>query len=579
MTTNKLKDLILKANGTNKSKTVIKNAKIVDVYSGEIITGDIAIDDKYIVGIGTYSGETEIDACGKYVIPGLIDSHIHVESSYVSPEVLGELVVPFGTTTIIADPHEIVNVCGLSGLNYMTESAKNTKLDIKYMLPSCVPATPFENAGATILGADMVSPLENEDVIGLGEFMNFPGVINADDTCVDKIMTAKNACKFIDGHAPNVTGNALNAYTFPRILTDHECGTVAEMHEKITKGMYIMLRQGSACHDLRTLLKGVTPRNSHRLLLCSDDRQPKTILELGHINNHLKICVEEGLDPITAIQMATLNPAQCYNLSDRGAIAPGLLADFCIIEDLVDFNASLVFKNGEKVAENGIYLPKSEKYPIDSVKTQMNVANFDKSKLTLNLTHGNVNVIELIDGSVVTKKATTKVDFDENGNFIFNENQDICKISVIERHKNTGNVANALLKGYGIKHGAVALSIAHDSHNIIATGISDAEIEFAVNALIKQDGGVVLTKNFEVIESLEMPIAGIMSDKDASYVANKLTSLHNLAVHELKINDTVEPIMTLCFMSLPVIPELKLTDLGLFDVTKFEFIDIEKEIV
>ena len=313
---------------------MIKNCQVVNVFSGKIQKGDIALCGDKIAGIGEYQGVKEIDAQGRYAVPGFIDSHIHIESAYVSPEELGRLLVPHGAATIIADPHEIVNVCGIRGLDYMMEAAKGTALDIKYMLPSCVPATPFEHAGAEINAPEMEEPIQREGILGLGEFMNFPGVIQADESVLDKLMTAKEEGKLIDGHGPGIDGKDLNAYSAAGILADHECSTVEEMEARLERGMYILLRQGSACHNLRPLLKGVTPENSRRCLLCSDDRQPKTILKDGHLDNHLKICVEEGLDAVTAIRMATLNAAECFRLHDRGAIAPGYRAYVVLLDDL-----------------------------------------------------------------------------------------------------------------------------------------------------------------------------------------------------------------------------------------------------
>lgn len=570
-----LKKLIDTAAGRILADTVIKNAKVIDVYSAKIIEGDVAISDGIIAGVGNYDGKNIIDACGKYVAPGFIDSHIHIESSYLSPEELGKLLVPNGGTTIIADPHEIVNVCGIKGLDYMMEASKNTELDIKFMIPSCVPATPFENPGAIIDAEKMKSPIERENILGLGEFMNFPGVISAEDSVLDKIMVAKKSGKLIDGHCMGVYGNDLNAYVAAGIRNDHECSTIQDMQDRISRGVYVLLRQGSACHDLRNLLKGVTKENSRRCLLCSDDRQPKTILELGHLNNHLKICVEEGIDPITAIQMATINASECFRLNDRGAIAPGLRADIVIIEDLKEFKINNVLVNGKEVARDGKYLPSFEKYDMSSVKGSMHVKDFSVERLKLKLTKNKVHIIDILPGGVVTKKSVDEIKIDANGDFVYEEEKDIAKVAVIERHHNTGNVAVGLLRGYGIKEGAVALSVAHDSHNIIVVGVSNEDMAFAVEKLIEQEGGVVLVKNGEVIENMPMPIAGLMSDKDGEWVDKKLTSLHEKAYSKLGIHADVEPVMTLCFMSLAVIPEIKITDKGLFDVTKFDFINLE----
>ena len=577
MTKESLKKLIDVAAGRIPADTVIKNCKVVDVYSGKIIEGDIAISENMIAGIGSYKGNNIIEANGKYATPGFIDSHIHIESSYVSPEELGKLIVPHGGTCIIADPHEIVNVCGIVGLDYMMEAAKNTALDIQFMIPSCVPCTPFENAGAIIDASKMREPVTRNNVLGLGELMNFPGVVAADSDILEKVLVAKEYSKLIDGHSPGIDKNLLNAYVSVGIRTDHECSTIEDMHERIARGVYVLLREGSACHDLRNLLKGVTKENSRRCLLCSDDRQPKTMLELGHLDNHLRICVEEGIDAITAIQMATINAAECFGLKDRGAIAPGLRADIVLMEDLEKFKVTNVLIEGKEVARDGKYLLETKKYSIASVRGSMHVKDFSVEKLKTRLKSNKVHIIDIIPGGVVTKKSIDTIKIDTNGEFIFEEEKDIVKVAVIERHKNTGNVAVGFLRGYGLKAGAVALSVAHDSHNIIAVGVNDEEIAFAVEKLIEQEGGVVLVKDGIVIENMPMPIAGLMSDRDGEWVDKKLVDLHEIAHQEMGIHRNVEPVMTLCFMSLIVIPEIKLTDRGLFDVTKFDFISLETE--
>ena len=570
-----LKKLIDTAAGRIPADLVIKNCKVVNVFSGKIQEGDIAFSGDQIAGIGEYEGKEVIDAEGRYAAPGFIDSHIHIESSYVCPEEIGRLLVPHGGTTIMADPHEIVNVCGIAGLDYMMKAAENTVLDVKYELPSCVPATPWEHSGAVIDAEAMKEPITREGIAGLGEFMNFPGVINAADSDLDKIIVAKREGKFVDGHGPGIAGKDLNAYAAARIAADHECSTVEEMNDRLDRGMYILLRQGSACHNLRTLIKGVTPENSRRCLLCSDDRQPKTILHGGHLDNHLRICVEEGLDAVTAIRMATLNAAECFDLKDRGAIAPGYRADVVLLDDLKDFHVNRVFIQGALVAEEGKYLPEIKRYDISTVKGSVIVKDFSAEKFKMHLKSNKVNVIKILPGGVVTAKDTAEIQLDENGEFVRNPEEDIVKVAVVERHQGTGNVACGFLKGYGIKAGAVALSIAHDSHNIIVVGVSDEEMEFAVNSLIAQEGGMVLVKEGKVLESMPMPIAGLMSDQSGEWVDEKLTAIHAKAYEELGIAGDVEPVMTLCFMSLAVIPEIKLTDMGLFDVTTFSFIPVE----
>ena len=544
-----LKKLIDTAAGRIPADLVIKNCKVVNVFSGKIQEGDIAFSGDQIAGIGEYEGKEVIDAEGRYAAPGFIDSHIHIESSYVCPEEIGRLLVPHGGTTIMADPHEIVNVCGIAGLDYMMKAAENTVLDVKYELPSCVPATPWEHSGAVIDAEAMKEPITREGIAGLGEFMNFPGVINAADSDLDKIIVAKREGKFVDGHGPGIAGKDLNAYAAARIAADHECSTVEEMNDRLDRGMYILLR--------------------------SDDRQPKSILHEGHLDNHLRICVEEGLDAVTAIRMATLNAAECFDLKDRGAIAPGYRADVVLLDDLKDFHVNRVFIQGALVAEEGKYLPEIKRYDISTVKGSVIVKDFSAEKFKMHLKSNKVNVIKILPGGVVTAKDTAEIQLDENGEFVRNPEEDIVKVAVVERHQGTGNVACGFLKGYGIKAGAVALSIAHDSHNIIVVGVSDEEMEFAVNSLIAQEGGMVLVREGKVLESMPMPIAGLMSDQSGEWVDEKLTAIHAKAYEELGIAGDVEPVMTLCFMSLAVIPEVKLTDMGLFDVTTFSFIPVE----
>ena len=577
MTKQELKHLIDVAAGREPADLVIKNCMVVNVFTGRIVPGDIAVCGDRIAGIGSYEGRQTVDARGKYAAPGFIDSHIHIESCYVTPEEISRLLVPHGAATIIADPHEIVNVCGIPGLDYMMEAAKDAALDIKYMLPSCVPSTSFEHAGAIVDAAQMEEPIRRGNILGLGEFMDYPGVISASDSVLEKLLVAKKAGKLIDGHAPSVAGLELNAYAAAGIQGDHECSTVEEMNDRLERGMYVLMRQGSACHNLRTLVKGVTPENSRRCLLCSDDRQPKTIFSEGHMDNHLRICVEEGLDPVTAIRMATLNAAECFRLHDRGALAPGYRADIVLLDDLRDFRVRKVWLGGTLCAEDGRYLPQVHRHDAAAVRGSIRLKDFSAEKFKMHLTSNKVNVIGILPGGVVTKKDTAEIRLDADGEFVWQPEQDIVKVAVLERHHYTGNVACGFLKGYGIQAGAVALSVAHDSHNIIVCGVSDQEMESAVLALEKQQGGIVLVKDGQVIASMPLPIAGLMSDQSGEWVEQKLTEIHEKAFSQLGIQTGVEPVMTLCFMSLPVIPEMKLTDMGLFDVTEFHFIPVEAQ--
>lgn len=557
---------------------VIYNCKVVDVFTGTVRPDSIAITDGLIVGFGDdYRGQQEFDAGGAYAAPGLIDSHIHIESTYTSPEEFGRMVVPRGTTTVIADPHEIVNVYGLEGLNYMIRAASRTELSVRYMIPSCVPATPFEDSGAVVNAFDMQWPMQDRHVPGLGEFMNVPGVLSKNSDDLNKLLVALTMHKVIDGHSPGLGGAQLNAYVAAGVKTDHECTSVKEMEDRLERGMYVQLRDGSACHDLENLIPGITPYNYRRCLLCSDDRQPKTILTEGHMDSHLRKLVKAGIDPVMSICMATLNAAECYKLEDRGAIAPGKRADIVLFDNLKDFRTEAVFIEGRKVAEGGRYLLDYEKAPIFSVRGSMHVKPFSIDALKMHLKSPRVKTIEIIPGGIRTKQTDVLVNVDADGDFIFDPESDICKIAVFERHHNTGNIGLGLLKGYGIKKGAVALSVAHDSHNIICVGVSNEEMNAAVHALIDQEGGFVLVKDGKVIASLPLPIAGLMSDKSGEEVARSLKFLHDTAYDTLGVSRSVEPIMTLCFMSLIVIPDIKITDRGIFDVNKFAFTQVEAD--
>ena len=572
-----LKRLIDVANGKKKAELVIKNGSIVDVCSGKVFKADLAIAEGYIAGFGEYEGEKEIDIEGKYISPGLMDAHIHIESSYCTPEEFGRMVVPHGTTTVIADPHEIVNVCGINGFHYMQNAAKNTCLSVKYMMPSCVPATSMEDAGCIILAKDMKEDIVSEAVPGLGEFMDYNAIIQNDNIALDKLVLARNHKKIIDGHSPNLFGKDLNAYVCGGIDTDHECSTLEEMEDRLSRGIYVQLRQGSACHNLEALIPGMNEFNFRRCLLCSDDRQPKTIFEDGHLEYHLRTLVKAGISPVMAIAMATINVSDCYGLKDRGMIVPGKRADFVIFDDLKDFRVSSVYILGEEVAKDGNYLKELEKYDISGVSDTVHLDNFKKEMLQMCLKSDEVFAIEMIAGGVLSKKTKIKIKRDEKGFFVFDKNIDACKCAVIERHHNTGKIGLGIIKGYGIKSGAIAASVAHDSHNIICVGVNDDEMYMAIENVKENGGGFSLVKDGKVIESLSLPVAGLMSDLSGEEVSKKLLSLHKKAVDELGVNESLEPVMSLTFMSLMVIPELKLTARGLFDIFENKFIDIEAD--
>lgn len=572
-----LKHLIDVAAGREAADLCIKNCNIIDVYNRDTFHGDVYIVDGLFAGFGGKefpAAKETFDANGQYMAPGFINGHVHIESSHLSPAEFAKLVVPHGTTTVIADPHEICNVCGLAGLDYILEASKDLPLTVYCQIPSCVPATPFENAGAILMAKEIATRIDNPRVLGLGELMNYVGVAAADSDILDKIMVAKNANKVIDGHSPVITGSLLDAYSASGVCNDHECATGAELRDRTRRGMYVLIRQGSACHDERNLLKGVDSKNASMCLFCTDDRQPKSLVEEGDIDNNIRIAIEEGFDAPTAVSIATINAAKCYSLKDRGGIAPGLRADFVLVNNLEDFKVTEVYCKGQHVASNGVYIGPEIHVEPKGVSGKVNVKNFSKERLALKLNSNKVKTINIIPGSVVTEIGSEKVDI-KDGVWVRND-EDVVKIAVVERHKGTGNIGLGLIRGYGLKGGAVATSVAHDSHNIIVAGDNDADMEIAVKKLIELGGGIAVVKNGKVLDYIQQEIAGLMTDKPGEVVEKKISSMQELARKELGINDNVDPFMTLCFMALPVIPELKITDLGLFDVTKFALTKIEE---
>lgn len=559
-----------------KADLCLKNANVVDVYNKTTFLTDVYIVDGYFAAFkGPIEAKETIDIKGKYLIPGFIDAHCHIESSHLSPSAFSDAVVPCGTTTVVADPHEICNVAGLDALSYMLKASENIPLSVFYMFPSCVPATPFENAGAVLTSEDILKVIDNERILGLGEMMNYPGVIYGDDEVYKKLGVAYDKKKNIDGHSPAIKDNILDAYTACRITTDHECDTAEELVERVRRGMYVMLRQGTACKNVKDLVKGVNEQNSSRVLFCTDDRQPQTIKEYGHINHGVNIAIEEGLSPLTAISAATLNAATCYGLKDRGAIAPGLRADCFISSSLDSIKAEEVFILGNIVASKGVIKEKAPHTVPEKVSGMMDVKDFTLDKLKLKLDKDEVNIIDIIPGGVVTGRSTEKIKRDKDGYYVQDSTKDILKLAVVERHQATGNVGLALIRGYGMKDGAVATSIAHDSHNIIVIGSNDEDMFIAVNELIKLGGGITMVKDKKVLMSHRLEIGGLMTDDSQDEVCKTLDEMHKVSDEELHVNKDIDPFMTLCFMALPVIPELKLTDTGLFDVTAFKHISVE----
>jgi len=561
-----MKKLIDVARGIIAADLVLKNANIVNVYSGTIEQGDIAISDGKIAGIGNYSGIEEVDLDGKFVTPGFIDSHIHIESSMLTPLKFAEAAAGTGVTTVIADPHEIANVLGIDGIKFMIKNGKSSKsMDFKFMMPSCVPATPFETSGAVLSSEEIRAMIEKDCIQGLGEMMNYPGVLYGDDEVLSKIIAATEARKVTDGHAPDISGNDLNAYTVCGIKTEHEATKLSDAEEKLRRGMYVIIREGTATKNLKALIDLARGDGYRRLLFCSDDLHPHDLLERGSINYLIKTAIESGIDPVRAVAIASLNSAECYGLSDRGAVSPGKTADLVILDSLKHFNVLSVLKNGSFIYRDGKSLVReeaAEQYEVNS----FNCKALSINDIKLNLDGEKYNVIGIMPHNVVTEKLI----LDKS------ELSDTLKIVVAERHKNTGNVGVGLIKGYGLKGGAVASSIAHDSHNIIAVGDNDNDIVNAVNEVIKIKGGIVISSEGKIKGSLSLPIAGLITDKSAEYVNNIYEGLAEIA-KKMGVFEGVHPFMTLSFMALAVIPELKITDKGLFDVTKFDFTDIKAQ--
>lgn len=568
----KIKRRIDIAAGRLEADLVLKNAKIVNVFTQEIIEGDVAIDDEYIVGIGEYTGKKEIDLQGKYVAPGLVDAHVHIESAMVTPSQYAKTVMPRGTTAVIADPHEIANVCGLEGIQYMLDESSNIPLDVYLMMPSCVPATPFENSGAVLEAEHMTEMMKKSRILGLGELMNFPGVIAADEQILKKIDVAGD--KLIDGHGPTIGGKDLNAYVVSGIRTEHECTTPEEMVDRLRLGMYVLIREGSAARNIKALVNQVNANNLRRVLFCTDDRHPGDILTDGHIDNNVRLSIKLGLDPLMAITIATLNACECYNLKENGAVAPGYIADLIVFDDLKKFNVEKVFKHGELVAENNTALFDAKNIPNDSVVDTINFKPVTKNDLQIKLSHDIATIMRLLPHSLVTEKVVRKVDV-KDGYFKPNPRLDILKLAVIERHKATGNIGLGLVEDFKLKSGALASSVAHDSHNLIVIGTNDEDMLLAIDEIKRIGGGLTIVDQGKVIHSLPLPIAGLMSDQSIEDMDQELVKLLRIA-YDMGVNKTIDPFMTLAFLALPVIPEVKLTDLGLFDVNTFSFISIDE---
>lgn len=563
MNIEKKKKLIDTAAGRVKADTVFKNVKYLNVFTNEFITADVALSCGYIAGIGSYNGENEIDCTGRYLVPGFIDSHIHLESSVVSPESFAHSVSPHGTTAVITDPHEITNVLGTDGIDYMLKATENLPIDVFFAVPSCVPASPFDENGAVINHTDVAKYLENPRVLGLAEMMNFPATVGADGEIIKMILSAEGRGKTADGHAPGLKGQNLNAYAAAGVMSDHECTNADEALEKLSLGQYIMIRQGTAGRNLEALVPLLKGDAYARCLFATDDKHPGELIENGHIDYIIRKAISSGVKPEIAYKVASMNAAQYFNLKHRGAIAPGYIADLVLLDDIDSVSISAVYKNGKKPDVTKTLSASDIDADLDyKVRHTMNTAKITEELLKINKSRE--KVIGLINGQIVTT--------DEGEAERTDTQNDILKVCVVERHKNTGHIGRCYIKGYGLKSGAVATSIAHDSHNIIAVGTNDSDIATAVNTIIDMGGGMVVVNNGSVIENLPLEIAGLMTDKSVEYVSEKITALKQ-AAYSLGVNKkNIDPFMTLSFVSLPVIPHLKLTTLGVVDVDKFELL-------
>lgn len=555
--------IIAVAAGREKADLVLKNAKYLNVFSNEFLCGDIAVANGLIAGIGKYDGKTEIDVSGKLVLPGFIDAHIHLESSMVTPAEFAKAVVAHGTTTVITDPHEITNVMGIDGVEYMIQASQNLPIDVHFMMPSCVPATEIDESGAELDCKDIDLYLDNKKVLGLAEMMNYVGVINGDKNVLSKIVTSQAHHKKIDGHAPELSGNDLNAYIAAGVYSDHECSTFENALEKLRKGQFIMIREGTAAHNLKALMPLLTQQYYSRCMFATDDKHPSDLLYGGHIDYIVKQALKNGADPIVALKTATHHAARYFLLNNKGAIASGYLADIVVVDNLEDFNVETVFKRGKLVFDGEV---KDFSAPtVDEKLAEKCFDTFHLDSVTPSSfkVDGKLGLIGLVGGELLTRNLGTadKIDVEN----------DILKIACIERHKGTNHIGVGYVKGYSLKSGAVATSVAHDSHNIITVGCNDDDIAVAVNAIKDSNGGIAVVENGKIKALLELPIAGLMSDEPLTTVNEKLENA-KLSAYELGADKSIDPFMTLSFLSLPVIPSLRITTKGVFDAENWKML-------
>ena len=556
--------IIAAAAGREPADLVLKNATFVNVFSNELSTMDIAVAEGLIVGMGSYQGRSEVDCTGKIVLPGFLDAHIHLESSLVSPKEFAKAVLPHGTTTVITDPHEIANVMGTDGIEYMLQATEDLPVDVRFMLPSCVPATPMDESGANLDYRAIDSFYDHARVQGLAEMMNSYGVIHSDPDVVSKIVASQAHHKKIDGHAPDLVGNDLNAYVAAGVYSDHECHDLNDAIAKLQRGQFIMIREGTAARNLEALVPLLCDKYVERCMFCTDDKHPSDLLEKGHIDYICREAVAMGADPIMTVQVACLHAARYFLLNNRGAIAPGYLADFAIVEDLKDFHVVTVYKRGKRVYHDGIV----EDFPLPEIPEHLNKRAHDTFHLPVLSPADFANtrlrgVIGMVPGQIITEDAGYAAGVDVS--------KDILKMAVVERHKNTRHIGIGYLKGYGLKSGAVATSVAHDSHNIICVGTNDEDMAFAVNRIARNRGGIVVVENGQVLAELPLEIAGIISGKPLREV-NTLLEDAKKAAHALGVGTDIDPFMTLSFMSLPVIPTLRLTTRGVVDVNTQQYV-------
>lgn len=555
--------IIAVAAGREKADLVLKNAKYLNVFSNEFLCGDIAVANGLIAGVGKYDGKTEIDVSGKLVLPGFIDAHIHLESSMVTPAEFAKAVVAHGTTTVITDPHEITNVMGIDGVEYMIQASQNLPIDVHFMMPSCVPATEIDESGAELDCKDIDLYLDNKKVLGLAEMMNYVGVINGDKNVLSKIVTSQAHHKKIDGHAPELSGNDLNAYIAAGVYSDHECSTFENALEKLRKGQFIMIREGTAAHNLKALMPLLTQQYYSRCMFATDDKHPSDLLYGGHIDYIVKQALKNGADPIVALKTATNHAARYFLLNNKGAIASGYLADIVVVDNLEDFNVEIVFKCGKLVFDGEVKDFSAPTVDEELAEKCFDTFHLDSVTPSSFKVDGKLGLIGLVGGELLTRNLGTadKIDVEN----------DILKIACIERHKGTNHIGVGYVKGYSLKSGAVATSVAHDSHNIITVGCNDDDIAVAVNAIKDSKGGIAVVENGKIKALLELPIAGLMSDEPLTTVNEKLENAKSSA-YELGADKSIDPFMTLSFLSLPVIPSLRITTKGVFDAENWKML-------